>query len=323
MLLALASAVAAALCSGAAAVLQARSARADAARRPSGAAGVDPGLLLRLARSPSYVAGLALVAAGFGLALLALRVLPVFVVAVARASSLGVTAVLAWLVMGTPLRARDAGALTGVGVGLVLVAASARTGVATPLPLGLRGGLLAAVVVIIVVAAAVGRRLGSTAGGALAVLAGLAFGIVGVAARALSADRLADLPTDPALLALGAAGLCGLLLYASALQRLPVTSATATMVSLETLSGAAAGVLLLGDGTRPGWVWTAVAAAGTLVALAGAIVLTGAQPGTADRPAARLARGPSVASGRDRNGHPARPQVPGSGSSGRRRRGLS
>lgn len=286
MLLALASAVAAAVCSGSAAVLQARSARADAAGRPSDAAGVDPGLLLRLARSPSYVVGLALVVAGFGLALFALRVLPVFVVAVARASSLGVTAVLAWLVMRMPLRRRDAGAITAVGVGLVLVAASARTGVARPVPLGLRLGLVAAVVAV--AAAVAGRRPGPTTGGTLAVLAGLDFGIVGVAARALSGDRLADLPTDPALLALGAAGISGLLLYASALQRAPITSATAAMVSIETLSGAAAGVLVLGDGTRPGWVWTVVAGVGTGAALVGAVVLTGAQPGSGDRPTAAV-----------------------------------
>src|SRR3954464_6742032 len=78
----------AALCYGASAVFQA----AAVARARS----TDlTGLMGGLARDPRYLCGLLLVAAGFLSSLVAIRALPLFVVQAGRASSLGVTAVLA------------------------------------------------------------------------------------------------------------------------------------------------------------------------------------------------------------------------------------
>jgi hypothetical protein len=90
----------AALCYGASAVFQA------AAVARSGRTHLT-GLLGGLARDPRYVVGLLLVATGFLLSVVAIRALPLFVVQAGRASSLGVTAVLATLMLGTRLHHRE------------------------------------------------------------------------------------------------------------------------------------------------------------------------------------------------------------------------
>src|SRR3954467_8788785 len=95
----------AALCYGASTVFQAaavaRSGRTDLT-----------GLVGRLAVDVRYLSGLLLVALGFLLSVLAIRALPLFVVQAGRASSLGVTAVLATLALGIRLRRRG-----GLGAG--------------------------------------------------------------------------------------------------------------------------------------------------------------------------------------------------------------
>ena len=81
-----------------------------------------PGFVLRLARSPRYLLALVLVAAGFGLSIIALRTLPLFVVQAGRASSLAITAVLSVLLLHARLRRVEIGAVVGIGAGLVVVA---------------------------------------------------------------------------------------------------------------------------------------------------------------------------------------------------------
>ena len=76
-----------------------------------------PRLLLRLLRSAPYVAGLALDAAGFAATVVALRVLPLFVVESAVASSVGVTALVAARWLGARLLRPERIALVVLGVG--------------------------------------------------------------------------------------------------------------------------------------------------------------------------------------------------------------
>lgn len=270
MTLGLVAALAAALCSGIAAVLQAR------AVGRSGSDTTGAALMARLVRSGTYLAGLALVAAGFLLSVLALRELPVFVVAVARASSLGVTALLAWPLLGVRVGRREVAALLGLSAGLLLVVASGEAGPVAEVPDAVRWGLPVALVALVLLALVVQRQTGPRTGIALAAVAGLGFGLVGVSARAVTAEAPLDLLLDPAVWTLGGAGLHGLLVYASALQRSTVTSATAALVGIETLSGAAAGILLLGDSPRPGWALAG--AVGFVLALTGALALAGSQP---------------------------------------------
>lgn len=79
----LAAAILAAICYGAASVLQAVAARAT----PAGT-GVDPRLVVRVMRQTPFLLGLALDGAGFGFQFWALRSQPVFVVQAALAASL-------------------------------------------------------------------------------------------------------------------------------------------------------------------------------------------------------------------------------------------
>ena len=76
---------------------------------------------------------------------------------------------------------------------------------------------------------------------------------------------------DPATYAMLAAGVLGLLIYATGLQRSTVTNVTAAMVATETLSASLVGLVWLGDRSRPGWAW--VAGVGFVVALVGALAV--------------------------------------------------
>ncbi len=290
MTYALLAALGAALCSGVAAILQAR-----AVGTPAQATRLGVGLALRLARSGTYLGGLLLVGAGFLLSVVALQQLPVFVVAVARSCSLGVTALLAWPLLGVRLGRTEASALVALGCGLLLVVSASESGPPARVGAAVRWGLLLALGLLVLLAFLLERGHGPGAGVALATVAGLDFGLVGVAARIRPTGGLSELVADPALWALGGAALHGLVVYAAALQRSTVTSATAALVGLETLSGAAVGVLLLGDGPRPGWL--VAGAAGFALALGGALVLARSEATRVVHPAsADPAPEPEVAS---------------------------
>jgi len=267
MNLALLGVGAAALCSGTAAVLQ-----ASAVRRLPTISSVNAGFVARLARSPRYLLALVLVLAGFGLSVLALRSLPLFVVQAGRASSLAVTAVLAVLTLHVRLRRHEVLALIGIGTGLSALAVA--TGpqtvaeVGTAIRLALLGG-----VVLAGVAATVALRIRSAgrSGVMLAVLAGLCFGLLAVGARVVRGFAVPVLLADPAAWVIATGGGLGLLLGGAALQRASVVTVTGALVATETLIGAGLGVLLCGDRPSPGG--TPAALAGFALVLAGAMVL--------------------------------------------------
>jgi hypothetical protein len=90
----------------------------------------------------------------------------------------------------------------------------------------------------------------------LGLVAGLAFGVVALAARAVQDGAL---PADPATYALLGAGVVAFFYYTTGLQRASVTTVTAALVIGETVLPAVVGVLVFGDGTRPGMLPLAVA----------------------------------------------------------------
>ncbi|GEA88651.1 hypothetical protein [Cellulomonas cellasea] len=248
MTTALLSVAAAALCSGAATVLQ-----AVAARRQPVRAGIDVGLVLRLARSGTYWLAMLLVAAGFLLSFVALRTLPLFLVQAGRASSLAVAAVLSVLVLGARLRRGEVAALAVVAAGLVALAASVVPHPASHVRSGAGWWLVASVVVLAAAAGVAARSRPSTGSGlVLAGLAGLAFAVLAVAARTVGGLGLEGLVREPAAWAIPAGGALGLALGALALQRAPVVGVTAAMVGVETCVGALLGMLLAGDRPEPG-----------------------------------------------------------------------
>jgi hypothetical protein len=267
----------AALCYGASSVFQAaavaRSGRADLT-----------GLLGGLARDPRYLFGLLMVAGGFLLSLVAIRALPLFVVQAGRASSLGVTAVLAVLALGTRLHHREKLALGGVAVGLVAVALAATPQGPADVPGAVRWAVLASAVVLAALTIAAARTRPSAHAAALvAALAGSCFGLLALAARVLGPIALPGVLTDPSAYAVGVASASGLVAGALALQRGSVVAVTTTMVATEAVLGSLLGIAV-GDRPAHGMAW--LAAAGFLVTVGSALLLArfGAPPTDSDAP---------------------------------------
>jgi hypothetical protein len=267
----------AALCYGASAVFQAaavaRSGRTDLT-----------GLVGGLARDPRYLCGLLLVAGGFLLSVVAIRALPLFVVQAGRASSLGVTALLAALVLGTRLHHREKLALGGVGIGLVAVALAATPQGPAVVPGAVRWVVLAAAVVLAALTLAAARTRPSARTATLvAALAGSCFGLLALAARVLGPIALPDVLTDPSAYAVGVASAAGLVAGALALQRGNVVAVTTTMVATEAVLGSLLG-LAVGDRPADGMAW--LAAAGFLTTVGSALLLArfGAPPTDPDAP---------------------------------------
>lgn len=255
----------AAVCTGTAAVFQ-----AIGARRVAGSSHVDPRLLWRVLHSRYYVAGLCLNGISFTMSLVALRSLPLFVVEAIIASNLAVVAVLATSVLRTRLRVREWFAVGGVIAGLVLLVVSVDPSHPGQMASTGQWSLLGAAIALGIVALMPGRRVKGAA--FLGLLAGLTYGICGVSSRVLGHAASMDmLLTNPVTYALGIGSILGTLLYATALQRGSVTSASAMTIVGQTLGPSVVGLLMLGGHSRPGF--TMMAVTGFVLTVVGAIAL--------------------------------------------------
>jgi drug/metabolite transporter (DMT)-like permease len=282
MFLAFACALVATVSYGVGTVLQ-----AAGARRVHSAEHLDVMLLARLAGQSHYIAGLALDAVGFVAALVALHTLPLFVVQAAIAGSLGVTAATASVVFGFKLRASDKLAIGSLLLGLVLLCVSAqREPVAHLSHLG-EWSLLSGVVIVVAAGVIAARQRDRRAALGWAACAGLGFAGTAIAGRALFIPSPAwHVATEPVAVALVAYGVCGVLMFASALQRGAVTATSAVMIGVETIVPAAVGLVALGDRTRPHF--TIVAALGFALTVGAALTLgryTEPATATTDSPA--------------------------------------
>ena len=267
MVLGLLGAFGAAICYGVASVFQAL-----AARQTQAAEGLDPRLMLRLVHSWRYLLGLALDGFAFLLSILALRSLPLFAVQAIVASFLAITAILGAIVLRMPLRRADKIGIGVVVAGLVLVALSATEDRTVEADATEVWGVLIVAIVLAGLAVPLARLPGTVGAASLGALAGLAYGVVAIAARILPAPfTVVGLLTSPATYGLVVAGVLALLAYSTALQRGTVTQVTAPLVVLETVAPALVGVIMLGDRPRPEWDW--VAAIGFVLAVAGAVSL--------------------------------------------------
>jgi drug/metabolite transporter (DMT)-like permease len=256
---------------GVAAVLQ-----AVAARREPLVRGVDPFLLVRLLRQLPFVAAVALNLSGFLLHVAALRLLPLFLAQAITASSVAITAVLSARVLHIRLTRLEVAAVVSVCVGLALLTATASsTGTTAPAD---RVGqtLLAAAAVVAVAGVLVARLQGSVGAASLGLVAGLGFAVVAVAARVLPGLDPTSLLQAPATYALVASGPLAFLLYAMALQRAGVLTATAPSLLTQTVVPALVGVVVLGDELRDGAL--PLAAVGLLLAVTGILLLTRYDP---------------------------------------------
>ena len=261
------AAVLAAFCYGIATVLQ-----AIGARRIAASEGIDPRLLGRLLAQPQFLIGSLLDVVGFLLALIALHSLPLYVVQVAIAANLAVSAVVAARVLNAALSSAEWVAVGAVTAGLAMVGLSAGEEGPVQAGHGFRWGLLAASVALIAVSLASGRLTGGRGAAILGLLSGLGFGIVSLAGRVLVDVSPAALVVDGAFWALAVSGIVGFLVHAVALQRGSVTTATVGVVLGETIMPVLIGGLVLGDTTRPGYA--PVAFIGFLLAMGGALELS-------------------------------------------------
>ena len=271
MLASLIAALVAALCYGIAAVMQAMAVHEASNRPPDDAVGVDPGLIPRMLRQWRFVASLFLDLLGFIAQLVALRRLPLFAVQAMVASNLAVTAVFASLLMGVALSWREWLAVTGVVAGVGLLGSSAGSEGASQAGAMFKLALIAAVAGLAVCGLAAARLRNPMRTLLLGTVAGLGYGVLGIAARVLNGFDPLTLLRDPAAYAVAAAGIVSFVFYATALEGGSVTVATAAVVLAETLPPALIGVVFLGDGTRPGLEPAALA--GFLLAVASAVML--------------------------------------------------
>ncbi|MDQ0685834.1 drug/metabolite transporter (DMT)-like permease [Streptomyces achromogenes] len=270
MLWGMVCALGAAVCFGAATVLQAMAARAAAAGAGAGGGrGGDAALLLRAVRQWRYLAGLGLDGLGFVFQIVALRSVPIYAVGAALASSLAVTAVVAARLLHVRLSRIEWAAVAVVCAGLAMLGLASGAEGEESGPAALPWAMLGAAVAML---GLVGGRLPERGRAlALGLGAGCGFGVVEVAVRLIDSLSPGELLTDPALYALLLGGGAAFLLLTTALQRGSVTTATAGMVIGETIGPAVVGVVWLGDRTREGLAWLAVL--GFVVAVAGALAL--------------------------------------------------
>lgn len=269
MLIGLICAFLAALCYGVGSILQ-----AVAANRTVDTGGSQASLLIRMIKQLPYLVGVALDGIGFLISLVGLHFLPLFVVEAVLASSVGVTAVLAVRFMGVKLKQMEKAALVALMFGLILLAISAKSESARALTSNEKWILLAGIAVTIVVAGLSFLLPAGKVGVGLAVVAGLGFSGVGVAARTFEVpDPILSVFGMSDFWAMVAYGVIGMGAFAIALQRTSVTTATALTFGIESILPAFVGIAFLGDRARPGWGW--VAALGFVITVASATALAG------------------------------------------------
>ncbi|MFC7549485.1 hypothetical protein [Plantactinospora sp. GCM10030261] len=233
----------------------------------------DPGLLIRLAGHRTYLLGLGCQVAGFALAFLARRDLPLFLVQASVAAGLGVTAVLGVLLLNWRLPGAEVVLLVLLFAGIAALVLAAQPAPARPLGTSAQVVLVAVLALVAVGGVFAVRLHGALGSVVLGSLAGMSFSAAAVAARPLaSAGSVATLVTDPLLYLLVAHSIVGQLLLGLAMQRGSTTAAVAAMDAAGAVPAAIVGLLLLGDRVWPGREW--LAGTGFLVTLIAVIGLT-------------------------------------------------
>jgi drug/metabolite transporter (DMT)-like permease len=268
------------VCYGTASVLQAVATRSV---EPAGNSGVDAVLLMRAVRQWRYLAGIGLDGLGFLLQVMALRMVPIYVVAAALAASIAVTGIVSAWVLSARLSSAEWTAVGVVCVSLAVLACAAGPGHFRRAPAGLGWALIGVVAAIFVAGAAAGRLRDRERALALGLGAGSGFGVVEVGVRLMDTfdPTKAAFYTHPALYAAAGGGAAGFLLLTSALHRGSVTTTVAAMVVGETIAPALVGAVWLGDTARDGLGWLVIV--GFAVAVSATLVL--ARFGEAPNPA--------------------------------------
>lgn len=207
---------------------------------------------------------------GWGLHLVAIARLPLYLAQVGVGTSLIVSALIASSVMGEALHRIHWTAIVGMVSGLgILALASGDVGTSH-----FTDTTTIVLYSLLVATGLVGwltwRWKHPLSGIVLAVLSGVAYGISPIATRAL-VDFHWDLNSYATAISIGLFGSIGFVLYSLAFQRTSVTAATAPQTLLQTAIPAAVGIALFDDQVRNGWWIPGLAAFG--VAMLAGIVL--------------------------------------------------
>lgn len=227
----------------------------------------------KLGAGTLYAVGLAVDGVSFLASIFALQRLPLFLVQAAVASAVAVTAALSVVFLKLVLSRREIIAIAIVVVGLVLLAFSADEGPSKQVG-AIAGWLLLAACVLLAALGAWGLTDANHARASvvLGAVAGLGFGVVGIASRILEVpDQWWQVLGHTELWALLIGGGIALVSYGFALDRGRPTVVAAMTSAMETVLPAAIGLIWLGDQIRGGF--TVVAIAGFIVTLAGCLML--------------------------------------------------
>ena len=253
-------------------------------------------LLRTAAASPRWVAGFAAMLAGLGLQVVALTLAPVSVVQPILAGGLIALAAAGSTVLGERLSVRHKTALALVLAAVVLTAVSARGGgqLAAKVPVG-RFAVMAAVVAVAAALAVATNRLrrpgmrdGATGLAAVAVGAGLLYGLGAVAEKAVATRLHGHGLVRGAVSSLGTGypwlflvvTLCGMLLFQTGLQAHPASLMASLTNVVSTACALAGASVVFGEALLPpGW-WSAPRLAGLAAVIAAvAVLVRDTQPG--------------------------------------------
>jgi hypothetical protein len=274
-------AIAASMCTATASVCQRIGAR------NTETAGFDAWLLLRLARQPAWLLGVASMIGGFVLQLTALRYGALALVQPILALEL--LFVFGYLAVAgarrVKVRRRDwlAAAAMSAGIGLFLRLASPSGGrLHAPGSSWLLGGLITAGVVLAALAATfgLGSRSGASPSRRAAVLGaatGISWGFVAAVIKELSShlgDGLSAIFSSWSLYVLLAAGAATMLLASHALAAGPLAASQPGFTILDPLSAGLLGVFLFSEHIRTGVLYLAGEALALAVVFAGASALS-------------------------------------------------
>jgi drug/metabolite transporter (DMT)-like permease len=270
--LALLAAFSAALCSAAATVLQKIS-----ADRSVKAVSLRVGLFFRLLRDWPYLTGILLDMVSYGLQLVAVHSLPLFVVLPIVALSVVIVAMIEHIALRQKLRRQTVMAISCIVIGLVLLALTATPETATVAGHSVRLAVMLAPVLLAglgIICAKIQSQLTTTL---LAVGSGLAFGGTSIIGRMVRiAPPYWHVVISPLFAALLAYGLIGMLMFTVALQRQRASIVNAVMITFFTIVPIAVGLLLLGDRPRHGWWLVMIVGAG--LALTGTVLVAATDP---------------------------------------------
>jgi len=260
------AAIGCSLCNGISTIQQ----KVGADREPN--VGVlDFTLLVRLLKNAPYMLGTTLELSGYGLSLVALRILPLFLVQSVIAASVVVTAICDRIFLRTKISRRSTYAILTVLSGLVLLSFGAEPSrahvgkSALHLIFELLPILLGALGVLCI---RIGHKISAIV---LAALAGLAFGNTSTIGRILIYPHpVWKLIENPLSWALVGSAILGQYMFTLALQRATATRANASMIAMQTLGPALSGLLFFNDKIRTGFDF--VVLVGALLVVIGSVL---------------------------------------------------